>query len=386
MRVPARPALALACGLVAAGCSPSIAASRSDPEYTFSITTHGDRLTASGRGAIQLTVDGRDVASLGPDGELTLMQGTWLRRMFLGGERTLVLRTAADGRLEREFLVSGAPRPYEPEGAAWMAQSLPRLLDAGFAARERVEQLLQASGVEGVLRVIPELRSDHLQATYFGHLLDHRDASGSLDAILALAAREMTSDYEMSRLLVRAADALVQDVSAQRPFFDAVATISSDYEHHRVLAAVVRRPDLPSAVLGAALRAAAGIDSDYEMAQLLHAVVASHSIEEVREPFFAAAASISADHEHARVLGAIVNTGRPGDETLTALLQSAMGIQSDHELSQLLVRVAALGPLGAPLHERYLAAVRTLSAEHERTRALAALVERQPGAQSSRKP
>lgn len=381
------PVLALSCGLTAAACHPPASGSTWRDDFGYTIGHDGDRLHASGRGTVALTDDGRDIASLGAEGALTITQGTWLHRMFIGSSRRIEIRHRADGTLEREFFIAGEEWPWDPEGAAWMSEALPRLLDGGFASRARVEQLMRTGGAPAVLAAVPALRSDYLQARFLTHLLDEGNGPPeSLGPLLAVAAREIAADYEMARLLHRVADGVLDDADARPLFFEAAATISSDHELQGVLAELVERSDLSADALDAALRTSVSLSADHEMSRLLQAVAGRHGVEAVRESFFAAAATISADHEHARVLRTVIENGEAGDETLAALLRSASGIGSDHELSRVLVQLAAGRPLSGPVHEQYMAAVQTLGSDSERNRALAALLERPAGAQSSRLP
>jgi hypothetical protein len=300
-------AFAVISSLGTAGCSPQVSASEGD--YSFSFTSNGQHLSASLRGTVELTPDGRDIAALGPDGELSISEGTWLRRLFLGGSRGVILRTARDGTLERQFYISGRRRPYDPQGAAWLANTLPRLLAAGFAAPGRVTQILRSSGPDEVLRVIADLNSDYLRALYFRHLLQHMELSDATLAIaLSQAGRDIGSDYQLGRLLQAAAQS--HDIDRVREaFFRAAGTIGGDYEHRRVLSAVVDAGMLSDETLGSVLESAAGIGSDYELATLLANLAVRHALNEpLRETYLTIAASLSSSHEHSRALAALVGS------------------------------------------------------------------------------
>ena len=57
-------------------------------------------------------------------------------------------------------------------------------------------------------------------------------------------ARDISSDYEQAQLLTAVAPMSTGKEQAIQPFFDAVATIKSDYERSRVIKSIVK--DTPS--------------------------------------------------------------------------------------------------------------------------------------------
>lgn len=335
-----RQTIGVLCALAIAACIPGTAAAQVS-HYHTSFTIDGVPLTLSIRGTVELTGDGLDVASLGPDGEMTLSEGTWLRRLFLGGASRLVIRTAPDGSLEREYYAGGRLQPYEPGGAAWFRATLPRLLATGFAAQSRVAQLLKTGGPDEVLRVIPPLQSDYVQAVYFRHLMREADLRGAgLARALAVAGSEISSDYELGQLLREAAERAAGD----------------------------------GAVEQARLEAALTIQSDYEMGRVLREAAEKNGVDGAREAFFAAADTISSDYEHRRVLSTVADAPLLAPETTAALLASARGIASDYELASLLVGLAERHPLDEPLRRAFVATAGSVGSSHERSRALAALV------------
>lgn len=374
------PIVMAAVALTAAGCSGAASATQADGERRFSWSQFGERFTVAVRGTIELTDDDRDVSRLSPDGSLTIAEGDWLRRWFLGGRR-VVLRARGDGTIERQFFSAGRERPYDPEGARWLADVLPRLVRAtGLAADARVARILRTEGVTGVLADISRLDTDHVRVTYFVSLIEQADVGGPLLAqALAQAGREIGSDYELARLLIRCAARAMADEPARRAFFDVAAAIDSDYELHRVLAnAVGDEPPVPES-MAAALEAAAGIGSDYELASFLRSVAERRLIDQAPEPFFRAVETLDSDYERRRALDAVADLdGLPAD-TLAAVLTASAGIDSDYELASLLVGVVRRHRLDGPLREAYLVAADGLSSSHEQNRALVALIRSERG-------
>ena len=81
-----------------------------------------------------------------------------------------------------------------------------------FGAKARVARILKAKGPAGVLAEISLIEGSWGRKTYFSELLK----TASLDAatirqVLAQAAREIDSDFELASLLIDNADKLLVD-------------------------------------------------------------------------------------------------------------------------------------------------------------------------------
>ena len=123
------------------------------------------------------------------------------------------------------------------------------------------------------------------------------------------SAASIGSDYEQAEFLIAAARRGL-DVEATDPFFAAVETIGSDYEHRRVLGTIAGRPNLPAATLEAVLRSALAIGSDYEQAELLVSLARSHRIDgRLRSVYLDVAESLG-DHERSRAMAELLRTER----------------------------------------------------------------------------
>ncbi|MFN2599080.1 MAG: hypothetical protein ABR563_18060 [Pyrinomonadaceae bacterium] len=132
-----------------------------------------------------------------------------------------------------------------------------------------------------------------------------KQADLSTDALVADArsAAAMTSDYEKATFLVEAASRYANgDARLRAAFFDALRTVGSDYEHHRVLSAVVKSPSLSREALIAVAQSAAALGSDYEKATfLVEAASRYQTDEQARGAFVAAMRTIGSEYERNRV-------------------------------------------------------------------------------------
>ncbi|MDQ3907961.1 MAG: hypothetical protein M3268_06415 [Acidobacteriota bacterium] len=128
------------------------------------------------------------------------------------------------------------------------------------------------------------------------------DLSGESLTAAARIAASFTSDYERATFLAESAARFMGDARTRAAFFDALRTVKSDYEHHRVLSAVIKSPALGREALFETARSAADIKSDYEKASFL-VEAASHyqSDEHLRAAFASAMRTIGSDYERGRV-------------------------------------------------------------------------------------
>ena len=365
---------------ISVGCAEHVSAQADVREV--STTIGNESLHIQLKGSIErLSDDGRDVEVMAPGSELTISQGGWLRRTFIGGDM-VVLRALADGSIQREYFLSGRSQPYYPDGAGRLAVLMPRLVSSGIATKARVDQLLRTGGPGAVLQEVAQVQSDYVQAAFIRRIQELPAAQNQvpLADMLTLAGEQIGSDYELGRLLRELSEAALQDPRSREAFFTAAGTMASDYELQRLLADVISEDlnNAPLAVetLAGVLAVATKIDSDYEMSRLLQAIAQRVPLDPVTAEFFKAAGTIASDYELRRTLDAVVEGTQVSDATLSAVLDASVAITSDYELSRLLTRIASNRTLSDALKTKYLAAADTIASDHEQSRALAALVRR----------
>lgn len=83
----------------------------------------------------------------------------------------------------------------------------------------------------------------------FTLLANHQLDAASVQRVVRLAAREMSSDYEKRQALMPAAEKYLGDERTLTEFIAAIATIKSDYERGQTLAAALKRGSLTPAQL-----------------------------------------------------------------------------------------------------------------------------------------
>ena len=247
------------------------------------------------------------------------------------------------GQLRRAFFMNGTARPLDESARTWLAKFvLDAVRQGAIDAEKRVRTLLSQRGVDGVLKEIEQINGDYARRIYYQHLLKQGNLdSGALRNALRQMARDISSDYEQAQLLTTVAPMLTGKDGVIQPYFDAVATIKSDYERGRVIKSIVK--DTPSSAL-------------------LVLVAASTK-------------TISSDYERRGVLSALAKTRIQSEEVLRLLLDSAMEMSSDYEKATLLVEVSNVYTGDSRLKSAFLKAVETIKSDYERGRVLSTLLK-----------
>ena len=294
-------------------------------------------------------------------------------------DRRLTIRRGDGNTLERTYKVDGDVRPFDAEAKTWFTETITYLFRrTGYMAEERARSILNRRGIQGLVDEFAELQGDYTRRIYYQAAIE----SGKLDVagyerLVALAAQTISSDYELSELLIAVAKSQPLTERMQAGFVGAAKSISSDYERHRVLTAALSRHDLTPAVQAAMLDAAADINSDYELATLLIELNEARRIDDaVRPAYFKAANSLQSDYEHRRVLDAVMSREGMSAAMLADVLQSAKTISSDFELAELLIKIGSSYALDDVLRPLFFGAAGSLNSDYEHARVLASVIER----------
>jgi hypothetical protein len=324
------------------------------------------------RGKPEFTDDYTDIKSV--------MEGGWVIIEEHRGSQSYRYEVRRDpaGELTRSFSINGKAQALDEKGRAWLAKIvLDAVRQAGYDAEKRVQRILAARGVAGVLNEIDQISGDHAKRRYYEVLIKEGNLDGgALRDVLRQVARAISSDYEQAQLLIGVAPMLTGREQAIQTFFDAVATIKSDYEHGRVLKAALKQTTPSRAVLVLVATSTKNIVSDYEKAGVLKGVAAVYLDDPtLRETFFQTISSIDSDYERRGVLSALVKTRNQSEEVLRLLLDAAVGIGSDYEKATFLVEVSNVYTGDTRLRSAFLKAAESIKSDYERGRVLSALLK-----------
>jgi beta-lactamase regulating signal transducer with metallopeptidase domain len=286
------PALLAQAATVAADALPvSFRSGWSDATGSGSITSDGSVVFAE---------DLRGVRSISEGGFFTLET-----RRLLSVRRVEMRGT--NGSVNRKYYVNDVEQPWSAETDRWLADELPYLVRrSGVSAAERVRQLRQAKGIEGVLDEIRLLYTDSVRGLYFRALFETGPADVSdLDAAFRLAGDSISSSLELGRTLQAGLRAGLHNNDA---FFHAASRIASSAEKSRLLMETLAKSDLPPDRQVDFLRVAATIESNAQCANVLNAFATRYPVtdEPVRTAFLAAFKTVDSRYERGRLLERVV--------------------------------------------------------------------------------
>ncbi len=178
------------------------------------------------------------------------------------------------------------------------------------------------------------------------------------------------SDYDMAELLKDAPVSMVNQPGSG--WAEAVGSISSAYDRHRAIAAVLR-PGASPEVVEAALMSAAGLSSDYEAANLLIEIVKAGLLtDRTSHAFMSAASHIGSAYDRRRVMEAVAKTSI-GDAALAEAVGTAGRISSDYDRAESLIALGRAPGVGPSSRQALNDAASAIRSDYDRGRVFAAL-------------
>lgn len=345
-----------------------------DGTITYRWSDGRDEIRARVFGEIEFADDDRSIKSMSDDGYLTIEERRGRQR------KEIDIEVGTGGELVYTYYDNGKAEEFDNEAAEWLGGMLLDIIRrTGFGAEQRVERILDRDGVDGVLREVRTIESDHVSRIYLEKLLVSRRLSPEeWDQVMTVVATEVDSDYETAELLIAAAPQIEQDKDLLKGWVEAVEELESDYETRRVLSAVELDDQTPTAVVMAVMQIAERMESDYEKAELMIDVASlAEANAETSEAYIQGVESIESDYEKRRVLSAISVDKARSPETIKRVIGIAGGMSSDYEKAELLIEMAPMASADPELAGNYIDAISDLDSDYETKRVIEALGRRE---------
>lgn len=296
--------------------------------------------------------------------EISLLEGSWAKRIYFS---ELLKIPGLDSRTVQQALAQAGREVDSDFELASLLVSADRLLTLDDATRRAYFEAARSIG------------SDFEMRRVFSSALKKGPLSPAVLTALLESSTAIDSDFEQASLLVEVARQSLDETNRE-PFFKALATIDSDFEHRRVLSSVMKRTDLSPATVGAVLDSARDIGSDFENAALLKDVARNRAVEGgLRAPFFRAVSSIESTFERGQVLQAVAKRTDASDETVLEVIRATHGM-GHFEAAQVLLIVARTHTLSRQARDAYIDAAARLG-NFEQGRVLSALARSEPARQ-----
>jgi beta-lactamase regulating signal transducer with metallopeptidase domain len=331
----------------------------------------GQKLSVKWRGAFRLSDDEKDIASMEDGATLTIADG-------LVFKSELQLR-GVNGRIERTFSKNGSRREYEPEGRAFLAAALDRLIkNSALFAKERVAKFLKRGGPDAVLAEIDRLGdSSYTHRIYYTELARQAELSASLlTRMLQRAPAEMSSDYDKATLFITIARLPAVNESHRVQVALAAKSISSDYDERRTLAAIMDLRPLPPSVAAAVLDAAGSISSSYDRSLVLTEVAERGGLTPATTTaFMSLVRSMSSSYDQRRVLTTVSKQGALPAAVATEAIKSAGSMSSSYDQAETMIKLIDSDSLNDASAEAFFLSASQISSSYDLSRVLRRVVD-----------
>ena len=329
-----------------------------------------EKVSVKWTGAFRLSDDERDIRWIEEGATVTISDGV----VFAS---RLDLKGLSGGRVERTFSKNGFPRDYEPEGRAFLAQALDKIVRrSGMFAKDRVARFLREGGPDRVLEEIARLgTSSYVKRVYYSELLKQATLTEPLlSQVLERVPTDLTSDYDRATFLTTVL-ALPAITDAHRVSVARTArAIGSDYDQRRTLVAVMAATPVSSAVANAILEATATVNSSYDRAVILGELAEKGGVTPSTAPaFMELVRSMPSSYDQRRVLTAVSVQRLPPTVAIEAV-KTAGAMTSSHDQSVTLITFIERGGLTDASSDAFFASVSEIGSSHELARVLRAVI------------
>jgi beta-lactamase regulating signal transducer with metallopeptidase domain len=336
---------------------------------SMSFRDNNERVQIQWTGAFRLTPDERDVEWIEPGARVKVSNGArWLATgvEVIGG---------VDGTLDRHHFVRGFEKAFEPQGRAYLALSLQRLIGhTSLNAAVRVDRLLTQGGPEAVLAEIGRLESDSTRGLYYRLLVEQANLAGEPLVGIVTRAVGSVSDSALAGMIDTASTRV--DNEAQRvALAGAAKRIASGSYRLRALRAIM--PDRMSSALAAAVLDAAGGLSDSTRASLLMELVEHGGLTPAtRDLYFASVDGISSATYRGRVLRSVSASPDVPDVIVHSVLDSARAVSTDVERARIVQAAIAGSGVTAATAPKILGVASAVQSSTQRTAMLIDFIEK----------
>ena len=196
-------------------------------QHKYIHKSDGKEILVNHEGKITLSDDDKDIVAISDYGFFR----------FKVNRREVLIKAESGGQLSRTFYVRGRKKPYEPEGRAWLARELPKLVRrGGFGAESRVARFFKKGGTNAVLAEIQNIESDYGQQKYFNYLLQNHPVKDSeLTGVVQGIDNTIKSDYYKGKILRKNQHKFLKNNATAGAYITAVTSIKSDYEKSKAL-------------------------------------------------------------------------------------------------------------------------------------------------------
>lgn len=275
-------------------------------------------------GAITLNRAGTDIVAMEP--------GAYLE--YQVNREKVIIKANRQGEITRSYYVKGRETSYEPEGRAFFEKYFPELVrNSGIGAKTRVKDIYAGEGLNAILKETERLESDYVRYIYYKHLLAlPLKSSQETKSVLASIRETLDSDYYQAKILLNELSERKPSIEIAREILINTQEIDSDYEQHRVLAALVKNEEVLATEPTLFFQALDQIKSDYYKSKIVQKMMGQNiDNPDVIAFILSSSESIRSSYESSRVLQKLVSLGELNAQQWDILCTRASQVDSDYE-------------------------------------------------------
>lgn len=250
----------------------------------------------------------------------------------------LKVKPGKDGNLVYQYKHNRKKKPFDAHGKAWLKKALPNiLLETGVGAKQRVKRVLADQGVDGVLALVSEIRSDHAKDLHLTSLVSTTTLNKNEIRSIMGQVSNVHSDFNQARIMIALAQNQANSNELAGEISKAMASIHSDFEKRRVLEVLIPQIDTKKS-MSKILGVVNTINSDFEKRFILEGALEHWQFADLKDSgFLDVLSQINSDHELGQMIATISkkeNLTRHDTQKLAAV--ASQNISSDFELARVL--------------------------------------------------
>lgn len=306
----------------------SVSVSRNDNQvHRWSSSNGVSKFNMEVRGKIEVSDDDRDIKAMSDDGYLEIS------KTVFGSKRTIVIESAGNGKLQREYYEGRTKMSWEPGGRKWMEEILPEIVrNTTLGAASRVDRFFKRGGVPAVLEEIKQMSGDHAKSHYADLLMKKHPVQPKDYAMtISTLSDVIDSDHYITNFLTSYVSRFMKEKDATTAVFQATRKIESD--HYKTV------------LIKEALKGQTA------------------SLENVRI-ILKAASEMESDHYITEVLTSLLKQNNLSDAVITEMISTSNAIESDHYKTVVLTTALAKSNLSGSAHHRVVEAVKSIESDH----------------------
>jgi len=372
--------------------------------HTYKVNNGVSNTELEYRGKITFTEDETDVKSISPGGFLRFS-----KRSF-GTKRSILLEGESNGSIYREYREGSKKREFEPDGKRWMASVLPEIIrKTGIGAAERTKKFYTKGGINALLAEIAMLPSNYVKGIYYDVAFTLPELkAGEMAMLIKDAGTQVSSSYELSKILMDNATIYSKDKKALEAAVNAAGEISSSYDQAKVYKYLLTKANLNDTAKGVVIKNVRGISSSYdksgvlqavlkedlsventklvveevghisssyEQSKVLQSLINNQSLENLEfETLLSTISKISSSYEQGKVLSQLVNSKKLSSDQITIISKSSLSISSSYEKSKFLNSLITEQTLDEASINSILSVVSNIGSSYEQSKILQALI------------